>query len=113
MGFLDKLKGTAKQAVSPGSQMGERNKIQKINASGVEGRATVNAMRQLGTSFGGGNEIEFDLTVHPPSGDSYQVSTKQTVHGATLEGVTEGGRIVVKIDPDDPQSLLVWGAAAD
>jgi hypothetical protein len=33
VGFLDKLKGTAKQAMSPGSQMATRDKIQKINAS--------------------------------------------------------------------------------
>jgi hypothetical protein len=25
--------------------------------------------------------------------------------------IERGGTIAVKIDPDDPQSLLVWGAA--
>lgn len=29
----------------------------------------------------------------------------------TLNGIAEGGRIVVTVDPDDPQALLVWGAA--
>ena len=27
------------------------------------------------------------------------------------QGIAEGGRSNVKVDPDDPQSLLVWGAA--
>ena len=34
MGFMDKMKGTAKQAMSPGGQMAERDKITKINQSG-------------------------------------------------------------------------------
>ena len=36
----------------------------------------------------------------------------QSMHDATLQGVTEGASIIVKVDPDDPQSLLVWGAAS-
>jgi hypothetical protein len=111
MGFLDKLKGTAKQAVHPGQQMGERDKIQKINAAGVEGRATVDSMTETGTSFGGGHEIQFVLTVHPASGEDYKCSTTQTMHDVTLDGIAQGGLVLVKIDPDDPQSLLVWGVA--
>jgi hypothetical protein len=112
MGFLDKVKGTAKQAMSPGAQMGERDKIQRINQSGVEARATVNSMRESGTQLGGGHQIEFELTVHPASGEDYRVSTSQSMHDATLQGIAEGGDVVVKVDPEDPQSLLVWGPAS-
>ena len=111
MGFLDKLKGTAKQAFSPGSQMGERDKIMKINESGVERRATVNSMKEVGQSFGGGHEIEFDLAVEGEGGQTYEVHLHQTMHDVTLNGIAEGGKVVVKVDPDDPQSLLVWGPA--
>jgi hypothetical protein len=111
MGFLDKLKGTAKQAVNPAGQMGERNKIMRINQAGVQMSATVNTMREVGTQFGGGHQIEFDLTVHPESGADYQAHVSQSLHDATLNGITEGGKIIVKVDPDDPQSMLVWGAA--
>ena len=48
MGFLDKVKGTAKQAVNPGGSMKERDKIQKINASGLDGTATVDSMEEVG-----------------------------------------------------------------
>ena len=35
------------------------------------------------------------------------------MHEQTLAGIVQGGDvIVVKIDPDDPQSLLVWGVAS-
>src|ERR1700759_3645054 len=111
MGFLDKVKGTAKQAVNPGGQMKERDKIQKINASGVDATATVDSMEEVGSQLGGGHQIDFQLTVHPAGGADYKVSTSQSMHSQTLQGVAEGGKVIVKIDPDDPQSLLVWGAA--
>jgi hypothetical protein len=113
MGFMDKMKGTAKQAMSPGAQMGERDKIMKINESGVEARATVDSMQETGTQFGGGHQIDFQLTVHPADGGAdYQVSTSQSLHDATLQGIAQGGDVVVKVDPDDPQSLMVWGPAS-
>ena len=112
MGFMDKLKGTAKQAVSPRGQMGERDKIMRINQAGVDGRATVTSMREVGTQFGGGHQIDFELTVHPAGGADYAVNTSQSMHDATLQGIAEGGEVVVKIDPEDPQTLLVWGPAS-
>ena len=112
MGFLDKVKGTAKQAVNPGGQKDEREKIMRIDQSGVEARATVDSMRETGTQLGGGHQIEFELTVHPSSGDDYPVSTQQSMHDVTLQGIVQGGEVVVKVDPSDPQSLLVWGVAS-
>ena len=112
MGFMDKLKGTAKQAMNPVGQAGERDKIMRINKVGVQTTATVNSMKEVGTQFGGGHQIEFDLTVHPEGGPDYQAHVSQSLHDATLQGVTEGAKILVKVDPEDPQSLLVWGAAS-
>lgn len=112
MGFLDKLKGTAKQAVNPVGQMGDRDKIMKLNKSGVLTPATVDSMTETGTQFGGGHQMEFDLTVQPEGGDAYQAHVSQSLHDATLQGIVQGGKINVKVDPDDPQSMLVWGAAS-
>jgi hypothetical protein len=112
MGFLDKVKGTAKQALNPVGQAGERDKIMRINKTGVQTPATVNSMREVGTQLGGGHQIDFDLTVHPDGGEDYQVHVSQSLHDVTLQDVTEGARIIVKVDPGDPQSLLVWGAAS-
>ena len=84
----------------------------KRTAAGVEARATVDSMREVGSQLGGGHQIEFELTVHPATGEDYKVSTSQSMHEQTLQGVTEGADVVVKVDPDDPQSLMVWGAAS-
>lgn len=112
MGFMDKLKGTAMQAMNPVGQAGTRDKIMKLSKSGVMTPATVNSMRETGTQLGGGHQIDFELTVHPQGGADYQVRVSQSMHDVSLKGVSEGARINVKVDPDDPQSLLVWGAAS-
>jgi hypothetical protein len=112
VGFLDKLKGTAKQAVSPGGQLKERDKITKINASGIDATATVDSMQEVGSQIGGGHQVDFELTVHPAAGADYKVATSQSVHEQTLAGVEQGATVQVKVDPDDPQSLLVWGAVS-
>jgi hypothetical protein len=44
-------------------------------------------------------------------GADYSVATSQSMHEQTLKGVEQGATVAVKVDPDDPQSLLVWGAA--
>jgi hypothetical protein len=112
VGFMDKLKGTAKQAVNPGGQMKERDKITKINASGVDATATVDSMEEVGSQIGGGHQIDFELTVHPAAGADYKVATSQSMHEVSLKGVEQGATVQVKVDPDDAQSLLVWGAAS-
>jgi hypothetical protein len=112
MGFMDKLKGTAKQALNPVGQAGERDKIMKLNKVGVLTPAVVDSMKEVGTQLGGGHQIEFDLTVQPEGRAAYQVHVSQSLHDATMQGITEGGKINVKVDPDDPQSLLVWGTAS-
>jgi hypothetical protein len=109
---MDKLKGTAKQALNPVGQAGERDKIMRLNQVGVLTPAVVDSMKEVGTQMGGGHQIEFDLTVQPEGGASYPVHVSQSLHDVTLQGITEGGKINVKVDPDDPQSLLVWGAAS-
>jgi hypothetical protein len=112
MGFLDKVKGTAKQALNPVGQAGTRNKIMRINKVGVDATATVNSMKEVGTQLGGGHQIEFELTVHPAEGGAdYEAKVSQALHAATMDGIVEGGKIMVKVDPEDAQSLMVWGAA--
>ncbi len=98
--------------MNPAAQAGERDKIMRISKSGVQMKATVGSMQEVGTQLGGGHQIEFDLTVHPDGGADYQVHVSQSLHDVTLKGVEQGANILVKVDPDDPQSVLVWGAAS-
>lgn len=109
MGFLGKLKGTAKQAVSPGQMMGQRETAMRINQVGVERPATVRSANKVGSAFGG-DEYEFELEVEGADGTSYAATVRQAMHGSWT--VAAGDRITVRVDPDDPQSMLIWGGAA-
>lgn len=55
--------------------------------------------------------MHFDLTVQGDDGQTYEGHTHQTMHDVTLNGITQSGQVIVQVDPDDPQSLLVWGPA--
>ena len=112
MGLLDKVKGTAKQALNPVGMAGERDKIMRINKVGVQTPATVDSMREVGSQLGGGHQMEFDLTVHPEGSSDYKVHLSQSMHEVTLRGVEQGERVTVKVDPENPQSVMVWGAAS-
>ena len=86
MGFMDKLKGTAKQAMNPVGQAGERDKIMRINKVGVQTTATVNSMKEVGTTDHGEvvelnrKAVESDLLIYvalnlvPMSGGHKSVS---------------------------------------
>jgi hypothetical protein len=49
MGFLDKVKGTAKLALNPVGRRGERDRIMRISRTAVRTSRIVNSMREVGT----------------------------------------------------------------
>jgi hypothetical protein len=123
MGLFDKLKGAQGQAAeamkgmsgsigqmaNPGAVAAERDKIMKINKVGVETPATIDAMSATGATQGLGDpEYEFQLTVNPVGGAPYQATLRQFVAKQVVDGY-KLGPATVKVDPDDPQSLLIWG----
>lgn len=123
MGLFDKIKGAQDQAAEamkgmPGSmaQMGnpgelaaERDKIMKLGSVGVETPATINAMTPTGETQGLGDpEYEFQVTVNPVGGEPYQATTKQFIAQQVLASY-QPGPATVKVDPDNPQSFLIWG----
>jgi hypothetical protein len=128
MGFLDKMKdaqsqaqqamasnpGMAQQAHGMGGDMTGQaayaQMAQKLHASGVEAPGVVHAIRQSGnTDVGGGEEVEFDVSIKPATGDPYQTTIKQSMLPAQMEGISEGQSITVKYDPDSPTSALIYG----
>ena len=83
---------------------------QKLQAAGVEAPGTVNAIRPTGqTDMGGGQQVEFDVTIAPSGGEPYQATISQSMLPAQLEGIAEGAAITVKFDPDNPQMALIYG----
>ena len=127
MGFMDKFKDAAQQAqqaaksaggsvASMGGMGGAADtaaKTNKIAQQGVKHPAVLRGMRETGNKdpLSGGVEYELDVEVKPTGGDPYEATFAQQLMPQMLDGYKEkiGGEIVVNVDPDDPQSMLLWG----
>ena len=106
--------GMAQQAHGMGGDMTGQaayaQMAQKLYASGIEAPGVVHAIRQTGqTDVGGGQEVEFDISIKPAEGDPYQTTIKQSMLPAQMEGISEGASITVKYDADSPTSALIYG----
>ena len=106
--------GMAQQAHGMGGDMTGQaayaQMAQKLHASGIEAPGVVHAIRQSGnTDVGGGQEVEFDVSIKPATGDPYQTTIKQSMLPAQMEGIAEGQSITVKYDADSPTSALIYG----
>jgi hypothetical protein len=119
MGFMDRFKGAAEsvQARTAGmgigasaEQMELANRAQKLNSSGIDTPAHIDSMTATGnTDTPGGTEYDITLTVSPAGGESYQVTTNQYIYPRNPFG--EGENVTVKVDPDDPNVLMIFGHA--
>jgi hypothetical protein len=118
MGLMDKFKSAA-QTAQAGMQMPTQDdveymqRVQRLGQEGVEAPATINALGPTGrTDPGGGQEHRIEVTVEPAGGAPYQASFTQFMHVQTMGSwATPGARVTVKADPQDPQSLILWGGA--
>ena len=119
MGFMDRFKGAAEsvQAKTAGMGIGASaeqielaNRAQKLRSAGIETPAHIDGMTATGnTDTPGGTEYNITLTVSPAGGDSYQVTTNQYIYPSNP--FTDGENVTVKVDPDDPNVLMIFGHA--
>jgi hypothetical protein len=119
MGFMDKLKGAAESVQAQTSkvgvgasadQMGLANRAKKLMDSGVDTPAHIDSMEPTGnTDTPGGAEHVITATVRPAAGAPYEVTFNQYIYPAAPFAVGED--VTVKVDPDDPNSVMIWGKA--
>lgn len=125
MGFMDKMKDAAAQAGDAAKAGGQAMKdgmsadtaatsakMQKLATSGVEQPAILKSMTATGkTSIGGGIEHQLTVEVRPAGAEPYEASFTQDLIQQSVDGFQQkvGHQITVKVDPDDPQSMVAWG----
>ena len=119
MGFLDRLKGAAESAQAATSKIGVgasrgqmdlANRAQKLTKVGVDTPAHIDSMTATGnTDTPGGTEYDIALTVSPAGGAAYQVTMNQYIYPSNP--FTEGENVTVKVDPDDPNVVMIFGHA--
>jgi hypothetical protein len=117
MGFLDRLKRTAASAQATTSKVGAgpsphhidlAHRAKWLMSKGVDTPAHIDSMTSTGiTDKPGGTEYMIALTVSPPGGDAYAVTTNQYVYPNAPVG--EGEDVTVKVDPDDHDVVMILG----
>ena len=127
MGFMDKFKGMAEQAQEAAKSAGDSvasmggmggaadqaAKANRIAQHGVKHPAVLKGMRETGNKdpLSGGMEYELEVEVRPTGGEPYTATFNQQLIESSVAGYREkiGGEIVVNVDPDDRNSMLLWG----
>jgi len=127
MGFMDKFKDAAQQAQQAAKSAGDSvasmggaggaadaaAKANKIAQQGVKHPAILRGMRETGNKdpLSGGVEFELEVEVKPTGGEPYTATFSQQLLAQTVDGYKQkiGEEVVVNVDPDDPQSMLLWG----
>ena len=117
MGFMDRVKQAAESAQAQtskigvgasGGQIGLANKAQKLMNEGVETPAHINSMTPTGnTDKPGGAENVIKATVKPQGGTPYEVEFNQFIYPSAP--FSEGEDVVVRVAPDDPNTVMLWG----
>jgi hypothetical protein len=123
MGLFGKMKDAtaqAQQAMAQGGGAGMATDMsgqaayaqlaQKLHQSGVEAPGVIHSIRPTGqTEMGGGQKVEFDVSIKPADGDPFQTTIAQSMLPAQMEGLSDGKAITVKYDPASPTSALIYG----
>jgi hypothetical protein len=108
--------GAGEQAMADGSlqQMAAYSaRVARVAQAGVEMPAVIQAV-ELGapSPLQGGIPAQLHLTVEPHGGAPYDVTTDQVMHESMASALAPGQRVTVKVDPSDPQALIVWSTEA-
>jgi hypothetical protein len=125
MGFMDKFKDAAKQAGEGARQMGDAAKegvspdtfetamdVNRIGQQGVETKAILKSLTATSDKkLGGGTEYQMELEVQPEGGDPYPATITQQLieQSATHYENNIGSEVTVKVDPGDPNKMVLWG----
>jgi hypothetical protein len=122
---MDKFKDMqdqAQEAAAQGSAAGmggmggaaaEAQKANEIAQQGAQTPGTLKSMTATGNTdpLSGGAEYTLEVEVRPEGGDPYTTTFNQQLIQQSVASYEEkvGHEIVVNVDPDDPNSTLLWG----
>jgi hypothetical protein len=116
---MDKMRKAAESAQAQTSKVGIgadagqmelANRAQKLTGSGVDTPAHIDSMEPTGkTDTPGGAEHVIALTVSPAGGAPYAATINQYIYPAAP--FSTGQDVTVKVDPDDPASMMIFGGA--
>jgi hypothetical protein len=88
-------------------------RVARLYQVGVETPAALRSIEMYQNALAPGSaSARLELTVEPSGGAAYEVSTDQVMAPSMAEGLVPGQHVTVKVDPNDPQSLMIWAVAS-
>ena len=110
MGFMDQFKDAMSGGGMPaGETMEYAQRLQRLNADGVDTPATIRSLEPTGRRDPGGAEYSISVEVQPVGGTPYETTFNQFMHEDSMGGwATPGAAVKVKVDPADPNSMILW-----
>ena len=108
------LRETLKQAPGMVAQAKEQLEAQQgggeLMESGLDGQATIKAIRDTGTTINENPVVEFDLEI-AAGGVPYDATIQQVTSRLTVAQYTPGTVLPCKVDPDDESKVLLVNPA--
>lgn len=128
MGLMDNIKNAQEMAQNaqqmaqqaqggamniPGAEdMAQADSLARISQSGAEAQATIQSATPTGKPTpGGGEQYSITAEVRPAGGDPYTATFNQNLVDVQMKFAQPGTEVTVKIDPQDPNTMLIWGEA--
>jgi hypothetical protein len=106
-GFRAVRDGVAQSSAMLQNLATDGQKAQHLMASGQVGQATISSIRQTGKLINYNPECELELQVSVNGSAPYAVTHRQVVAQVALAGFQPGASVPVRVDPADPQSLII------
>lgn len=112
---MGQLMAAAQQAMQPGvaeAMAAQRDRIMRLNQAGVDTPATLRGVQiDASQPLTFGAQATLDWTVEPPGGATYETRSVDAVHPTAVASLVPGARCIVRVDPDDPHTVMFWGMA--
>jgi hypothetical protein len=106
-GFRAMKDGVAQANEVIGGLAADGEKAQRLNTLGQDGTGTITAVRDTGMTVNENPSIEMDLQVQVGGGAPYPVTHQQVVSRLAIANFQPGATVALKVDPADPQSIMV------
>jgi hypothetical protein len=99
--------GVPRMTQALADMQGVAQKAQHLAVNGRPGTARVEALRDTGITINEDPTVDFDLSVSIGGAAPYPVTHRQTISRLMLSSFQPGATVPVKVDPADPQSLII------
>lgn len=90
-----------------GNVQADMAKQQKLLASGTLGTATITAINDTGTLVNFNPQVVIDMEITVEGQAPYAVQTTESVPQIHIPLIQPGNTIGVRVDPDDPSSVML------